>query len=470
MNYKKLNLKIGLEVHQQLESSKLFCNCPSIITNEEPDFKIKRFLRASAGEVGEIDIAAKFEELKNKQFIYEVYNKYNCLIEIDEEPPNKVNTHALKIALEISLLLNARIIDNIQIMRKIVVDGSNVAGFQKSMLVARGGFIETPKGKVGIETICLEEDAARIIKQEKELVVYRLDRLGIPLVEIATAPDIKDPEHAKETAQKIGMILRSTEKVKRGIGTIRQDVNLSVNNMPRVEIKGFQDLRSIPIIIKNEIERQLKTKLTKPEVRKANSDLTTSFLRPMPSASRMYPETDIPTIRITKKMLDKIKLPELLTDVSLKIQKRYKINEEIANLIIKDKINLEHFVQKFTSIEPSFIAQTLTLTIKDIKNRLGLNTSKITQKHLEEIFSYYNNKKISKEAVSDMLIEVAKGNKIDISRFQTISEKELEEELKKLIHANKDLTFGAYMGLAMKKFRGKIDGKKIAETLKKLTK
>ncbi|GAF96681.1 unnamed protein product, partial [marine sediment metagenome] len=145
-----------------------------------------------------------------------------CLVELDEEPPRPINQEAIGIALEISLLLKAKIIDEIQVMRKIVIDGSNVSGFQRTALIATDGYIETSLGEVRIPVICLEEEAAKKIKETKDSATYRLDRLGIPLIEIATEPDIKNPEHAKETASLLGMILRSTGKVKRGLGTIRQ--------------------------------------------------------------------------------------------------------------------------------------------------------------------------------------------------------------------------------------------------------
>ena len=190
-----------------------------------------------------------------KEFVYEFYKDNNCLVELDEEPPHNLNQEALKISLQISILLNCKIFPIAQIMRKTVIDGSNTSGFQRTVLIARDGFIETSLGKVGIDTICLEEDSARKIGEDKSQVRYKLDRLGIPLIEIATAPDIKSPEQAKETALHIGEILRSC-KVKRGIGTIRQDVNLSIRGENRVELKGVQDMKMLVKIIENEVLRQ----------------------------------------------------------------------------------------------------------------------------------------------------------------------------------------------------------------------
>ena len=457
-------IKIGLEIHQQLNTKKLFCNCPSILRDEPHDITLKRRLKPVVGELGKIDKAALHEFKKGKHFIYQAYSDSTCLVEQDSEPPHQLNKEVLKTSLEISLLLNAKIIDEIQIMRKTVIDGSNTSGFQRTALIAYDGFIKTSKGKVGIQTISLEEDAARKIKETKDTIVYRLDRLGIPLIEIATSPNIKDSEHAKEVAEYIGMLLRSTDKVKKGIGTIRQDINLSVSNNPRTELKGFQDLRTMPKVIENEIQRQLKNPPKKPEVRRVNPDASTTFLRPMPGSARMYPESDLQPITITKQMLKQIRLPELLTEKAIKLEQQYKLNPEITKLLVKNNL-FPKLVKKFKNISPLFIAQSLVLTPKEIQKRFNLNISKIKDKHFEEILSYLNEDKISKEAVKKLLIDICNDKKIDISKYKssTIS----EEEIKEIISKNKDLSFNAYMGLILKKYKG-VDSSKVAKILKNL--
>ena len=167
LDYQELKFKAGLEIHQQLDTRKLFCHCPSLLRTDEPDFIVKRKLHAVAGEAGEIDIAAQYEVLKDKEFVYQGYDT-TCLIELDEEPPHQINKEALKIALQIAIFLNAKIIPLTQIMRKTVVDGSNTSGFQRTVMIAREGWVETEQGKVGIDAIYLEEDAARLISKEKE--------------------------------------------------------------------------------------------------------------------------------------------------------------------------------------------------------------------------------------------------------------------------------------------------------------
>lgn len=258
INYENLGLKVGLEIHQQLNTErKLFCNCPTIIRDDEPDGEIERILRTSQSEMGEVDKAALIESKKGKKFIYQYYNDTTCLVELDEEPPHMPSEEAIKTALQVSCLMNMNIVDEIHTMRKIVIDGSNTSGFQRTMFISNDGFIETEYGKVGITSLCLEEDACRKIEDGKDYIIYRLDRLGIPLLEITTEPDITSPKMGKEAAKRIGMILRATGKVKRGLGTIRQDVNISIKNGARIEVKGVQNLDLIEKIIENEVIRQI---------------------------------------------------------------------------------------------------------------------------------------------------------------------------------------------------------------------
>lgn len=253
-------LRVGLEIHQRLRTHKLFCNCPSNLMEREPDRWIMRMMGVSRSELGSIDPAARFELLRQRKFLYGVYFDETCEVELDESPPLEMNREAVEIAIKIAKMLNMSVVDEIHTMRKIVVDGSNTTGFQRTALVAIGdenSVIRTDQGDVRIATLCLEEESAFIAETGPEFVKYRLDRLGIPLVEIATYPDIKSPEQAKEVALRIGRILRATGKVMRGIGTIRQDINVSIEGGARQEIKGVQEPDLIPTVISREVDRQL---------------------------------------------------------------------------------------------------------------------------------------------------------------------------------------------------------------------
>jgi Glu-tRNA(Gln) amidotransferase subunit E-like FAD-binding protein len=468
MNYEKLGFKAGIEIHQQLAGRKLFSNAPALVNDEnEPDIFFERKLRAVAGETGKVDKAAAYEMKKDRIFRYEACSSSSTLVEFDEEPPAPVNEDALEAVIEVALLLNANVVNEVHFMRKTIVDGSNVSGFQRTALIAVDGYVETSKGRVGIDSICLEEESAKKIEEKPHVVTYRLDRLGVALVEIATDASIKDPEHAKEVSSILGMMLRSTGKVRRGIGSIRQDVNVSIKGHPRVELKGFQDLRSMPKTIDHEVQRQQKEKKGESHVRKANADGTSTFMRPMPGAARMYPETDVPVVVITRERINAIKLPELIDEKVLRYEKEYNLSADAARMLIKHEIDFTPYT-KFKRLESKFIAEVLISYPKQIQKRYKLDVSKLKDKDFQEVLGYLNDKKIPKGAVLEILVEIVKGKKIDLSKYKQVDTKILEEELKKIVAANKGASIGALMGEAMKKFHGKVDGKMIMMLLKKM--
>jgi glutamyl-tRNA(Gln) amidotransferase subunit E len=478
-----INPKSGLEVHQQLDTHKLFCNCPSILRSDESEFEIKRKLHAVAGESGEIDIAAKYESGKDKEFVYQGYDT-TCLIELDEEPPHLINQEALQIALHISLLLNCEIIPITQIMRKTVIDGSNTSGFQRTVIIARNGYVETSSGKVRIKGVFLEEDAARPASEKEEdeneetnVKKWKLDRLGIPLVEIATEPDIKSAEQAKEVALHIGDILRSC-KVKRGIGTIRQDINISTEGHPRVEIKGFQDPKMMIKTFELEVKRQQENKdqkhELKSEVRNANVDGTTNFLRPMPGASRMYPETDLPLLRIKREIIDEAKktLPKLRSEVRGELTKRG-LSEEQVKVLLKER-DLKEFEELLKIIdEPKFIFKVLIEIPKEISSHEKIENieEKINLDIIENIINCVKEKKIEKHDVKHVMEEIVKGKPLsEAIKLEKIDLSEIETEIAKLVKEKPGLSIGGYMGLIMAKFKGKVSGKEATEILQKLIK
>ena len=272
-NWEELGLMMGLEIHQQLNTKhKLFCPCSTELIDDDFDDGIIRNLRPTQSELGQIDRAALQESLRDMTFKYESFNNHTCLVETDDEPPHALNREALDICITIASLLNMRMVDEFHTMRKQVIDGSNTGGFQRTGLAATDGYLDTPYGRVAIESLGLEEDAARRIDSDDEFTEFRLDRLGIPLAEITTDPSMHHPEQIKEVAYMIGQVLRSTN-VKRGIGTIRQDVNISITRGARVEIKGVQDLDLMPEIVEREVQRQLALADIKDELINRNASV-----------------------------------------------------------------------------------------------------------------------------------------------------------------------------------------------------
>ena len=306
-----LGFMCGIEVHQQLATGKLHSRQPgelhdiTIETLPEDWQRYYRKLRSSSGEGGAVDVAARFEARRNRSFVY-CQAPNAGLIELDEQPPLPHDKNALDISLTVSGMLGAHPVPLLQTMRKTVVDGSNTSGFQRTTLVATDGVLETDGGPVGIDVLCLEEDSARKLDSQLtpsgEVVTWNLDRLGIPLIEIATAPDVKTPDHAKQTSIALGRTLRDTRRVRRGLGSIRQDLNVSIMCGDRVEIKGCQDLEWIPRIIRCEMARQLHFYRLANQLREMHS------LPPLPNDRREESES----------ISDKVSklLPLKLVDVS----------------------------------------------------------------------------------------------------------------------------------------------------------
>jgi glutamyl-tRNA(Gln) amidotransferase subunit E len=614
MDYEKIGFKAGLEIHQQLDTHKLFCKCQSAI-KEDGSYSFGRFLRPTQSELGDVDKAALAEAKKNRYFLYTASDESTCLVEADEEPPHAANSEAIDICLTTAVLMNATLVDEIHFMRKIVIDGSNTGGFQRTALIAVGGKIDD----VGIQIIALEEDAARKIEEKGRIVNYGLDRLGIPLIEIATGPDIKNPNHVKEIAERIGLLLRATGKTKRGLGTIRQDLNVSISKGERVEIKGIQSLSSLSKVAEKEVLRQIglinikeilkeriekkdlediklvdissylkdsksnivqkllkegcakafrlpgfkgllklnDTKLGKEfavqaniitgiggiihsdelpgygieqkevdelrailqlkdndalvialgkentvvnalkivieiakkvidgvpnEVRRALPDDTTEFMRPMPGAARMYPETDVQPIRVTKDHIDRIKnnLPEEPIEKHKRFMREYLINDEQTKQILSSgyEIDFEKLVKQFPE-QKNVIIRTFLNTFSELEKE-KIDTNVVDEKMLINIFSALTADKYSKEAIPEILKYLILNPKSSIEDaiktcglYATDSNK-IEEIIKKIVLERIDFVkqkgleaLKPLMGAVMNELRGKADGKTINEILKR---
>ena len=273
-DYEELGLVAGLEIHQQLDTeTKLFCDSPTVERDpEESARSITRRLHPTKSELGELDDAAMEESRVDREFTYLAYDT-TCLVEEDDEPPRRVDGEALSVALQIADLLDLSVVDQAHVMRKLVIDGSNTSGFQRSILLGQDGEIETEFGSVSVVDLMLEEESAKRVEETEDGVVYSLDRLGVPLVEIGTGPDIRSPEGARQAAERIGMLLRSTGAVKRGLGTIRQDVNVSIEEGARVEVKGVQDLQGIEDIVRGEVGRQAELLEIRDELRERDASV-----------------------------------------------------------------------------------------------------------------------------------------------------------------------------------------------------
>lgn len=560
-----MSLKAGLEVHQQLNCGKLFCKCDEF--DVEDSIIFKRKLHATSSEMGNIDVAAKSEGIR--EFTY--FNRgCNCLVYTDEEPPRGPNREAVNIALQFAKLVNSTVLEEVHFMRKVVVDGSNTSGFQRTALIATGGQIEYEGGILELDQICLEEDSCRHGENKDE---YLLDRLGIPLLEVTTKPQLNEPKQVQQAAKALGRLLRACN-VKRGLGTIRQDVNVSINGGQRVELKGFQDLSSMPQVVENEMVRQenlnnlTKGKALEPvivseyfekqkfaiacklvgwrgilgtkkseenhirmgreladyaikagvkglmhsdelpaygiseketeklheilnckdddafvlifgkeniakdaiarvmnrvkingvpkEVRRVTPENLTRYIRPMPGASRMYPETDIPPLKLKN---IQVIIPKTLDER----EELLPLNDEESKQMVSRDLD-----KRFESLmkhckEPKIISRILLHTLPNI---ISKKIPTISDNEIISVLELVNNKRISKEGIEGALIQTAMGQEIQLGSENI--ENEVRKFIDLLINEKSEFikergmaAIGPLMGPVMSEFRGKIDGAEI---------
>lgn len=476
-NYKRLKMKAGLEIHQQIDTKhKLFCNCPTGMEGSDKS-EVMRMQHPVASELGEVDVAAQYEALRNRKFKYRVYPSETCLVDLDEEPPHDLNKEALKTAIEIALLLKCEIPSEINVMRKTVTDGSNTSAFQRTAIIGLDGSLKYGSKTIEITQICLEEDASAISGQENGTATYKLNRLGVPLVEITTGVlDGYTPEQIQEISYMIGIMCRSTGKVKHGIGSIRQDVNVSIKNGARVEVKGVQELGMIAKVIEKEINRQLSLKKVVHETRGANPDGSTRFTRPLPGSARMYPETDVLPIVIEKPWIKELKdkLPEPWTKKLSRFKKKMKLSNDLAiQMIGSDYLDLfEKVTKKHPRMNAIVVANVFTSTIKELR-RKKVDTSIIEDKHLMNIFDELSKKNIVKEAIPELIVNFSKNPEESISdsikklNLTILRKPELRKIISQLVEDSPETPKGKIYGIAMSRVRGKADPTDVMEIVNK---
>lgn len=473
-----MKFKAGLEIHFQLNTrKKLFCNCSTSMGEKQPSKVIVRKQHPVASELGEIDKVAQYEFLRNRTFNYQMFNNETCLVEADEEPPHPLNREALEIALQIATLMKCEIPNEIQVMRKSVIDGSNPSSFQRTMIVGYNGELTHKGRKVPITQITLEEDAAANVKEEDGTVTFRLNRLGVPLVEIDTGIlEGFTTQDVQDIALSIGTITKSTGKIKRGIGSIRQDLNVSTKG-DRVELKGVQELGMLAKAIEIEIKRQMSLDKIERETRGVNENGESRFMRPLPGAARMYPETDIPPVSVDKKMLSSIKknLPELLTKKFARLKSSYKLSDTLLTAIMgSDYLDVFEEVVRKTGVEPTIAANTFVSVIKDLERREKLDVSSIDSEDYTQIFEAIAKGKLAKEALPTLIKHMAMNTKHTVQMaikelgLESMSDQEIEKIVKEI--STGDMPEGKLIGLVMSKVRGKADPQNVIKIVKKFTK
>jgi len=257
-DYRAVGLRCGLEVHQQLlTQTKLFCHCPAGRYTDEYDAEIVRHMRPTLSEMGEYDGTALMEKKTRKNIYYHIHHDTVCTYEFDDTPPFLISDEAIDIALKLALLLQLNLVDELHIARKQYLDGSIPTGFQRTTILGIDGWLPYREGRIGIRQLSLEEDSCREVSDQGHDRVYLTDRLGMPLIEVVTDPDMRTPQQCADVCRIISNLCRSTQAVRRGYGATRQDVNVSVAGGTRIEIKGVPQIWRIPRLIYNEASRQV---------------------------------------------------------------------------------------------------------------------------------------------------------------------------------------------------------------------
>ncbi len=256
-DYASLGLIAGLEVHVQLLTRrKLFCRCPAGLYSDAFDAEILRHMRPTLSELGEYDGTALMEFKTRKEILYRLNKASVCTYEMDDAPPFEIDRLALAIAMEITLLLGLQPVGELHVMRKQYLDGSIPAGFQRTAILGVQGSLPASGRPLGVLQLSIEEDSSRELSDLGHLRCYRTDRLGMPLIEVVTAPELVTPGEVEAAAQAVRRLTRATGKVRRGAGASRQDVNVSVRGGTRIEIKGVSRIPVIGRLVHNEALRQ----------------------------------------------------------------------------------------------------------------------------------------------------------------------------------------------------------------------
>lgn len=579
------NIMIGLEVHMQIDVGKLFCKC-----NTEGQLLEESFIRrlhSSSGEIGSKDISTYYEEARDRLFKY-IVSENSCLVEADEEPPLEINRKALKAALAMSMAFSSSIMDRVSVMRKVVIDGSNTSGFQRTSLIGIGGEIKSGKALAGITTICLEEDSCRKVEEKANMVVYSLDRLGLPLIEISTSPDMKSAEDAISIAREIGNRMLVMGLLRKGADAIRQDVNFSMG-YGRVEIKGVSKLSAFREILENEADRQkwlaeavkrvkanggfeklefsdvtplltdtdskiiwkglnegkkiyatklanfrgvmktdhfrfgreiadalkqinikgvihyeelpaygltineretiteyfslkdndsfllliiepdkvqdastvIKERIEKllsldfSETRAALEDNTTRYMRPLSGSSRMYPETDIPLIKIDEQILEEAseEIPEGLESFTSSISRKYGISIQDAETIISDG-KLEKFTLLANEKNGKVLSRIINQTIPEMNKKYGKEVSWDQIRIVIEYCIKNSLGRYSMERAIDMLYSGNSVNEIlNLNLLKPVSEESIMNLIKKC-----DIDVNSNMADIMRKLNSMNEG------------
>ncbi|MEF8848836.1 MAG: Glu-tRNA(Gln) amidotransferase subunit GatE, partial [Candidatus Thermoplasmatota archaeon] len=270
---------------------------------------------------------------------------------------------------------------------------------------------------------------------------------------------------------------------------INQDEIEAITRKLNVDLDG-QDAFVFALGPRDKVQRGLKAVLRRArlalqegvveEVRKADSDDSTVFMRPMPGAARMYPETDVPPIRVTEEYVSRIEenLPELLEDKKRRFKKSYNLNSEQVKQIINSgyEDDFEVLVEKYPDLKNEILRTFLNIFPELEKEDVDIGSIDLSM--LEDVFSGLKKESFAKEALSEIFScmidkDCSVDKAVEICGVSSVDEEKVRKIVKDAVSDRKDFVeekkmdaIGPLMGVIMKKLRGKADGKMVSEILR----
>lgn len=328
----KLEAVIGLEIHLQLKTkSKMFCSCPAIAGETEPNSAV---CPICLGHPGTLPV---------------------------------LNRAALEQAIRLAAALNFRINPESKFDRKNyfypdLPKGYQISQFQEP-LASDGSLsldLDGHERAIGLERLHLEEDAGKILHRGATSQVD-FNRSGTPLAEIVTRPDFRTPQEARSFLQELRLIARYTETSYADMekGNLRCDANISLRPVgeatlyPKTEIKNLNSFKSVERALIFEIKRQSQLwqvgKAPRTQTTRGWDDdkLVTVEQRSKEESNdyRYFPEPDLPPLRLETEIIEPLvrQLPELPEAKRRRFMSEYELPRSDASILCADQAGANFF-------------------------------------------------------------------------------------------------------------------------------
>ena len=446
-------MKCGLEIHVQLDTdSKLFCDCPTNYQDAPP----------------------------NKNICFVCLNQPGA----KPYPPNK---KALDGAIKIALMLACKINPDVTFFQRKHYDYPDLSsGYQKTSIPI--GF-EGDLNGVRIREVHVEEDPGQY---KPDLGLVDFNRSGIPLIEIVTEPDMKSPEEARKFLRELIRVLEYSESA-RGEGTMRADVNISIEGGKRAEIKNVNSIKGAYKALQFEMVRQKNLLKRGIEIKQETrafleSQMITVPMRLKEEADdyRYIPDPDLPPMLADIEKVEHIRgeMPEPAHIKTDRFVKQYGIKKDDAQVLTSELELADAFEEVVKEVDPEFAALWMRDELKRILsfNKITYKESEITSAQLVEFFKLLLDKKITTKAGQRIIENLPHNPKSpthiaeDLGLIGVVEEDVVQQAVKQSIDENPEAVSDYYqgkkkalnflMGQVMKITHGKADPGEIIKLLK----